>query len=569
MTLKTMYVMDTDAIIDGKKPELPYQFAAEENMDKGKTKYIVDIVMPIGGSESALFRYPKEGEKVLVGIETDGNNYLMGYLTSKKEKDNIFTGDNDKQILPKKMAGQFFRYKGKTNDTDDKEETSEFGFYTEPTKWKNEGAGKDDLHPEISTVKIISTGDINQKAANHNQIKAKRFELLVNCDGSRLTDKDKEDDLLALGDRYGDDPNLYAGDAHIRAKNRVVIKAEQEIIFEVGRSSISITDKGITIIARKSSSNVATSWDSMLSLTPLGGITMSATRLNSLTGLGFSFADAYGGTMSSKLGIIRIEGVDIRLSTISSLNYGTRMAQMIGEFALNTGALTAGIVSASEANTLNPDKAKAYAYTGLGIGLATKALTLVGPMADTWANTGKNRFDIRDWTQMFIKLLDTIRAFGVITCDIVELSFKAEGKEKYLRENPWVYDSLYMANALFDYTLSIITAGFICWKNKKGITHNSVIYLDGASIYQEAFDFHDFSISKREGNTAKAGIAENMYVERVGEEASREYKLVKVPLWEKWYKSIVAPVLFVIQKALSTADSLTSDKKLQAELMSL
>ena len=91
------------------------------------------------------------------------------------------------------MAGQFFRYKGKTNNTDDKEEFSELGFYTDQTKWKKEGAGKDDPYPEISTVKLISTGDINQKAANHNQIKAKRFELLVNCDGSMLTDKDKKD----------------------------------------------------------------------------------------------------------------------------------------------------------------------------------------------------------------------------------------------------------------------------------------------------------------------------------------------------------------------------------------
>ena len=92
MTLKTMYVMETGASVDGNEPELPYQFAAEESTDKGKTRYIVDIVMPIGGSESALFRYPKEGEKVLVGIEEDGNNYLMGYLPSKKEKDNIFSG---------------------------------------------------------------------------------------------------------------------------------------------------------------------------------------------------------------------------------------------------------------------------------------------------------------------------------------------------------------------------------------------------------------------------------------------------------------------------------------------
>jgi hypothetical protein len=88
MTLKTMFVMKKGAIVGGTlkeddtieggmQPKLPYQFAAEEGRSEGSYRCIVDIVMPLGGTHSGLFRYPKEGEKVLVGVE-GSKSYLMG-----------------------------------------------------------------------------------------------------------------------------------------------------------------------------------------------------------------------------------------------------------------------------------------------------------------------------------------------------------------------------------------------------------------------------------------------------------------------------------------------------------
>ncbi|MDR2444514.1 MAG: phage baseplate assembly protein V [Spirochaetaceae bacterium] len=35
--------------------------------------------MPLGGTDSGLFRFPRVGEKVLVGTE-EGRNYLMRYI---------------------------------------------------------------------------------------------------------------------------------------------------------------------------------------------------------------------------------------------------------------------------------------------------------------------------------------------------------------------------------------------------------------------------------------------------------------------------------------------------------
>ncbi len=202
MTLKVMYVMEKGAKVDGIKPILPYQFAAEEKTGEN-FKCIVNIVMPLGGSESGLFRYPKKGEKILVGVEENGS-FLMGYLP-EDTADNINTGENHKSVMPDEMAGQFFRYKGpgdykdyedkKGVKKDKKKVYSEIGFYHEETKCKVDAPAD-----KIDTLRITSAGDINQKATNHDQIKAKRFELLVNCDGSKKTDKESNDEF-AYGDQ--------------------------------------------------------------------------------------------------------------------------------------------------------------------------------------------------------------------------------------------------------------------------------------------------------------------------------------------------------------------------------
>jgi hypothetical protein len=61
----------------------PYQFAIQYPTNSKKT-VPVNLVMPLGGIESGLYRSPKIGEKVLVASVTgEGNTttyYRMGYL---------------------------------------------------------------------------------------------------------------------------------------------------------------------------------------------------------------------------------------------------------------------------------------------------------------------------------------------------------------------------------------------------------------------------------------------------------------------------------------------------------
>jgi hypothetical protein len=332
LKLKEMFVLSKDdAKEEGLSPNLPYQFAAETvksaRRDNKRVKdlncfcFIVNIIMPLGGSQSALFRYPKPGEKVLIGVEVDDGAYLMGYLP-ENTADNIYTKNNN-MVLPDEMAGQFFRYKG-PNDTADEKEYSEIGFYNEKTLWNSDGSPDISRNQFVDTIKMVSTGDIHQKAKNHHQTKAKRFEILANCEGSRKTDKgsDKE---FAFGDKMGDDPELYAGDAHTRAKNRIIIKAGKEIVLKVGRSSILITDKGIRIISKKTRSNNESQWDTSITLEPRQmGIVMTGKRIIGRAGWGFELSDMYGGSVNSQLGVVRVSGLDVRLATIGRWNYITR-----------------------------------------------------------------------------------------------------------------------------------------------------------------------------------------------------------------------------------------------------
>ncbi|MDR3160113.1 MAG: hypothetical protein LBU28_00685, partial [Spirochaetaceae bacterium] len=61
----------------------PYQFYATENTwDTATDRIVINIVMPIGGAETGLYRFPKIGESVLVDEDDANNFYLLGYVPS-------------------------------------------------------------------------------------------------------------------------------------------------------------------------------------------------------------------------------------------------------------------------------------------------------------------------------------------------------------------------------------------------------------------------------------------------------------------------------------------------------
>ena len=555
MNLKPMFVLPTGTEVDGVAPTLPYQFSATENTtdNDDKFRHIVDIVMSLGGSESALYRYPKEGEKVLVALEGEVS-YLMGYLP-ENPKDRIFTGpknmgpgaipllvrgdpsaleDTHKGILPEEMAGQFFRYKGPNDYPSEgaselelfknKEKFSEIGFYNEQTLWKNyrdaaqrkadSSSGVNDSDrkaPEISTLKIKSTGDINQSAANHNQIKAKRFELLVNCDGGKASDKEANRDF-GLGDRYGDDPNLYAGDAHIRAKNRIVIKAEKEIVLEVGRSMLVISDTGINLMVRKTRSKVFNTWDTRIGLDAPDGIAMYGKTLYVRSTLATEISDAYGASFKTQLGIVRIEGVDVRLATMLTKNYLARVILNGVDIGINVSTMAAGIAAGATADYSNASSSgipnTLVGFSGLLATISNAMTRMVGPnLGGAFTSSklgGKGGYDIKDTPSILLMITTFVWLGTMIVREVAEFFIP----EKILREHSVARDSVYMAAAVVEYGYNLATASVLVNALLKGFLHESVIWLEGKSrIHVDALTYTNNSVMKTELNSVLAAFA--------------------------------------------------------------
>ena len=518
MTLKTMFVLKKDAVVDGIQqndiieggilPKLPYQFTAEEGRSEGNYRCIVDIVMPLGGTHSALFRYPKEGEKVLVGVE-GSKSYLMGYLPENPE-DQISTGTDDKAVLPDQMAGQFFRYKGPNDDTDDSAAYSEIGFYNEKARWKQ---NKSDSYPKIDTLKITSAGDVHQKTKNHHQTKAKRFELLVGCQGSKDTDEDSERDY-AFGDQQGEDTALYEGDVHIRAKKRIVIKAGKEIVLEVGRSIIVINDKAVKIASRKTRSIIANGWDSVISVNALSGVSAFGQRLTLRSGIEFELSELYGGKIGSSLGITRIQGMDLRLSTLGSNNYLAK--GIVNGLDFITNCVTTGMGISGKGGS------KYGSFGGQASTMGSRSIG--GTIGRKKAGSDLEIYDYKGSANKLIKAVKTINMICSIANAVLEpvaskLKWGFNDEDNKFRDiwmSCWAYVQYGVALAAFT---AITTA------NGKGFIHESALEMAGTSkITLDAMNLEFFGAQAEELKSAIAGLHEKKAEENKKEAAKKAEK---------------------------------------------
>lgn len=312
------------------KRQDPYRFYASETPDNpSKEAHQIVMVLPLGGALSGLYRYPKIGEKILAAASRHSSAtvyYMMGYVPSRE---NLFhTGEKgEREIFEEK--GEVFRYRQTGKAALPEEEAySEIGFYQRPTAWKAAADEQQDYaaftgdYPRIDRINIHSTGDIHTSAVNHSRTCAKRLELLAGCEGVNAEGR-------PFGDAEGDDSGLYGGDAHIRAKNRLILKAGEEIRIQAGRSAIIIGDDGITITSKKTQKNAALPWDTVINLTPRDGITMFGQNVNVGAAYNFSLRESAGGAVSSLGGVMRLSARDLLAQSYCKAGYQANMADFI------------------------------------------------------------------------------------------------------------------------------------------------------------------------------------------------------------------------------------------------
>jgi hypothetical protein len=402
---------------------LPYQFYAAN-----QTPVIVTIVMPVGGEETGLYRYPKVGEKVLVGTEGD-LNYLLGYIPSYADQSFIpkFSSESSSDYVTNRTKfntekPMVLRYQqtGKTA-APNTERYSEIGFYHRQTKWSASAETRDDYvslvkaegetdaayslriedkgfpkiasetvaahiaryatskpQPNIDQINIHSTGDIHTTAQNYQKVQAKRFEMLaVKYDdntGKSTPDPELSPNEQGLGDHEGDNYRLKQGDVRIRAGNRVTIKAESEIRLQVGRTTLVINDAGLTITTRKINSNVVNSFDTMLNLHSREGISMFGQTVKIGAGYQFSLSEAMGGSINSLAGVVAIAAKDVRITTYPKVAQNMMMFTQMAEYAYNLVTAELGLFGAYEGGY----------YTNQSIKILRHIMNIVNVIVPFW-----------------------------------------------------------------------------------------------------------------------------------------------------------------------------------------
>ncbi|MDR0630307.1 MAG: hypothetical protein LBG24_11880 [Treponema sp.] len=302
----------------------------------------VKIIMPLGGTQAGLFRYPRVGEKVLVGVE-GASRYLMGYIPTNLqdfETAGMAQGNG---------RGEVFRYQqtGKTRPPEG-EAYSEIGFSHEQTSWIPADA---DLYcdiqrdqnkapteaPKIDRIHIHSTGDIHESAVNHHQVKARRLELLS-----------EGDKALAPSDPGAFQPGdikLKAGaDITLDAAN-ITLQAGKSITLKVGRTSLTISDTGFSVTSQMMQ-RYASPFDASFSLGVRDGIALSGQTVDISGRRKWSVSDKLGGAVSSTAGVLNLAGRDITIGTIQ------KEMQIVNNFTFGIDYSLA-LVSGSIGNVAN------------------------------------------------------------------------------------------------------------------------------------------------------------------------------------------------------------------------
>ena len=348
----------------------------------------VRLTMPTGGELNGIYRFPRVGEKVLVAVE-GAAHYLMNYLPMAENAFAPKEGDVEKTEAFDKEA-QVIRYR-KTGGNASDDPYSEIGFYSEATEWKEKAGSQNSILdddtklPIVDKIKVSSSGDIETHAQNYNEVTAKRIGLFAGYGDdiekrkaklkTNLKDKKTGLDLEAfpiLPQDYADqDPSFLTGDIQMRAKNRIVLKAEDTIEIIAGHSMIRLDSSGITLVSRKASISSVNAWDTAITLSANAGLTLFGTKVAINSAYKFALTDAFGGTVQSVGGVMRLSGADVGMMSMCKAAYAVKGVSASASFATNVASVSMGIDQERGNRTGDGSMVnKMASYFSLGAGIA-------------------------------------------------------------------------------------------------------------------------------------------------------------------------------------------------------
>jgi hypothetical protein len=327
---------------DAKSQKDPYRFWAAEAPDQAKPAvHQIVMVMPLGGAMSGLYRFPRVGEEVLAAAvqESEGDTteyYMMGYVPSAANPFNVAMGSYEGSERIFEEEGEILRY---YNAGYGDSAYSELGFYkAEKAQWPMTKGGED--FPPIDVLVLDSAGNIRETAQNHHLQMAKRIEILADTPEviDRSTNAVDAQGTLPIGEYLGDDASLHGGDIHIRAGNRVIIKADQEIRLQVGRSIFRLDDTGINITTKNVTGNYVNSYDTTLDMNPRNGITMTGKNITLNAGYRFNAGDGMGGSVATTMGNLNLGGREVSIDSYNNTEYMFTVLYQALEYMVNAAS---------------------------------------------------------------------------------------------------------------------------------------------------------------------------------------------------------------------------------------
>ena len=449
----------------------------------------VKIMMPLGGDLNGMYRFPRVGEKVVVGVEGTAH-YLMGYLPTKEKP---FSPEKEKKDAFNKKA-QILRYK-KTGDNTSDSTYSEIGFYSEETEWKKKS--DDETLPVVDKIKLSSTGDIETHAQNYNETAAKRIALFAGYGDDiekrkakqkqNLKDKKTDLDLEAfpvMPQDYADqDPTFLTGDIQMRAKNRIVLKAEDTIEIIAGHSLIRLDSSGITLLSRKASISSVNAWDTSLTLSANAGVTMFGTKVAINSAYKFALTDAFGGTVQSVGGVMRLSGADVGMMSMCKAAYLVKGVSASASFATNVASVSMGIEQERGNRTGDGSMVnKMASYFSLGAGIAG---TVVGV---NWNLNSASSLRADDTAGAIVGLTDFLLQMLGLVNTILESVILSKTDKKNCGQS-----GLALALMIAEYGIIMqqfirLEAANLNWVSMGNILlkNGGDVYLSGASIIETA-----------------------------------------------------------------------------------
>ena len=475
----------------------------------------VKIMMPLGGDLNGMYRFPRVGEKVVVGVEGT-SHYLMGYLPTKENMFSPKEGGKEKTDAFDKEA-QVLRYKKTGQNTSDST-YSEIGFYSETTEWlEKEGSSNKKVESEtnlpiVDKIKLSSTGDIESYAQNYNETAAKRIGLFAGYGDDlekrkakqkkNLKDKKTDSDMdafPALPQDYTDqEPGFFSGDIHMRAKRRIVLKAEDTIDIIAGNSLIRLDSSGISLISKKSSISTVNPWDSMIAISSRDGLSMFGTKVNINSAYKFSLSDAFGGNVFSLGGVLRITGPDIRLRTMCKAAYVLKGVSAGASFATNIASSVQGIVQEAKGGTNENWLDNGLpSYTSIGANVIS---ALVG------ANWGFNSMSaIDDAAGGMATIMDVIiTILGAVNLGLDKLFLSEENKKNGGRAG------LTLATMTVEYGLIMKMFIALNVANVDWFHASSYLMSFGGNVSEDAMNLSQHVLAEQETKAPTAGVDTTM-----------------------------------------------------------